>query len=290
MKYGAMDSIKMYYQDKKSAVFFLAAKSKSFNWRIVYDLTYKYAKGILTLEEIESYRSPQFELPENVKWRSIGKKYTASTAYTDGSSMGYQQIDGKELTDGIIGSSELDTEWHGFHKSLLDPDGRMSATVDLGAIYNDLTHFVGHFSHVQNHGIDDPRDVRIEISTDGENYTLLATPELQTRDMAAYVMYHTEPVSARYVKFSFLNSSANFVFCSEIMAGAGTPPSQMKEESDGSESGESTTDASEIESAESDISDASEEKSNSAIIIIVIVAAVLVAAGVVFAVIKKKKK
>ncbi len=283
---GAMNSVKMYYQDGKEGVYFNAYNSDNERGRAVYDLTYKYAKGILTLDDINSFRSPQFELPGNVKWRSIGKKYVATQAYTDGSSLGYQQIDGKELTDGVIGVSELDTEWHGFHKTLLDPDGRMSATIDLGAIYTDLTHFVGHFSHVQAHGIADPRDIRIEISTDGENYTLLATPEIETRDIAAYVIYHTEPVSARYVKFSFMNSSANFVFCSEVMAGAGEAPVDTPDESIGA-----TDDASNEESESSATSDDEiEKKSNWYIWVIVAIAAAIVVGAVIFTVNKKNKK
>ena len=66
MKYGAMDSIKMYYQDKKSAVFFLAAKSKSFSWRIIYDLTYKYAKGALTQEDIDRARNGLYPIDDNL--------------------------------------------------------------------------------------------------------------------------------------------------------------------------------------------------------------------------------
>lgn len=56
MKYGAMDSIKMYYQDKKSAVFYQASRSDSFNKRVIYDLTYKYAKGTLTQSDIDKAR------------------------------------------------------------------------------------------------------------------------------------------------------------------------------------------------------------------------------------------
>ncbi len=276
MKRGAMDTIKMYYQDAKSGIYYKAWNSSDERTRSIYDLTYKYAKGTLTQEDIDAFRSPMFTLPEGVKWRSNGKKYVASQAYSDGNGSGYQNIDGKELTDGVIGASELDTEWHGFHKSLLDPDGRMSVTVDLGAIYKDLTHFIAHFSHIQNYGIDDPADVRIAISTDGESFTEIAAPELQYNDISAYVTYHCEPVTAQYVKFSFTNSNANFVFCSEVLAGAGDPPSVGAESSK-----EESLTESENENASDEISEpATEDKNGSNWYIWVIIGVIAVACAV----------
>lgn len=226
---GVMGSLKMYYQDGKSAVYYRACESTNERARSIYDLTYKYAKGTLTLEDINERRSDSFKLSDDVNWRSVGKKYTATQAYSDGGTIGYQNNDGKELTDGIIGVSELDTEWHAFHKTLTDSDGRMSVTVDLGAIYTDLTHFMAHFSHIELYGIDDPADVKIYTSLDGENFELLASPELEFVDISSYVEYHCQPVSAQYVKFSFTNSNANFVFCSEVLVGAGDPPADLPE-------------------------------------------------------------
>ena len=60
MQYGAMDSIKMYYQDKKPATFATACKSKEFNYRIIYDLTYKYAMKTLTQSDIDSARKGEY--------------------------------------------------------------------------------------------------------------------------------------------------------------------------------------------------------------------------------------
>ncbi|MBQ4317453.1 MAG: discoidin domain-containing protein, partial [Clostridia bacterium] len=48
---------------------------------------------------------------------------------------------------------------------------------------------------------------------------LLAQPNLETSDIITFVSYETSAVSARYVKFSFVNSNANFVFCSEALVG-----------------------------------------------------------------------
>ena len=64
MKYGAMDSVKMYYQNKKPAVYAAAQNSKDFNRRIIYDLTYKYAKGTLTQFDIDNARNGTYPQDE----------------------------------------------------------------------------------------------------------------------------------------------------------------------------------------------------------------------------------
>lgn len=60
MKYGAMDSIKMYYQDKDPAVFYQACNSTEFRKRSIYELTYKYAKGTLTEDDINAVRDGRY--------------------------------------------------------------------------------------------------------------------------------------------------------------------------------------------------------------------------------------
>jgi hypothetical protein len=224
MQNGAMDTIKMYYQDGKPGVYYRACHSENEMSRSVYDLTYKYAKGTLTQADIDDHRMPEFSFDEDVEWRSFRKSYTTSGAYQDGNGAQYQNIDGKELTDGVIGVSDLGTEWHGFHNSLVDSENRMSAVVDLGAVYNDLTHFAAHFSHIQRYGIGVPSDIRISISTDGVVFKDIANPELMINGVTSYVIHHTAPVTARYVKFSFTTEIHNFVFCSELLVGAGEPP------------------------------------------------------------------
>ncbi len=218
MNGGAMDSIKMYYQGGKPAIYYHAYKATSTRARSIYDLTYKYAKGTLTQADINANRP--FKLPAGVEIVSDGKSYVTSGAYVGDGSSEYQKVDGKELTDGVIGTSELGTEWHPFHVSLVDKDKRMSVTVDLGEEYKNLTHFGAHFSHIQNHGIGDPSDVRIYISTDGTNFTEIAKPQIQVSGIAAFVEYQCNAVTARYVKFSFLKSNFNFVFASEVYVGA----------------------------------------------------------------------
>lgn len=50
---GYMNGIKMYYQDAGPGVYYSCYKSKIDSVRLLYDLTYKYAKGILTMEAID---------------------------------------------------------------------------------------------------------------------------------------------------------------------------------------------------------------------------------------------
>ncbi len=298
MKLGAMDSIKMYYQDAKQAVFYAACYSENARARSIYDLTYKYSKGTLTENDIKSLRSETFTMDSDVDWISKGKPYTASKAYSDGSTIDYQKNDGKELTDGIVGASELGTEWHAFHKSLLDSDGRMSVTVDLGKVRNDLTHFMAHFSHIELYGIGDPADdVQILISEDGENFELLATPELKYVDIVSYVKFVCKPVSARYVKFSFINSDSNFVFCSEALVGVGDaskiPDTDVvsKPESTPESTPESIPESlPEVsESSETESGNNTDETESNTFVYVITAVCIAVAIALVFVIIKKKK-
>jgi hypothetical protein len=295
IKYGADKSIKMYYQDAKQAVYYAACYSKNERARSIYDLTYKYSKGILKESDIDSRRSETFSVDNTVDWISKDKPYTSSKAYSDGSSIDYQKNDGKELTDGTIGASELGTEWHAFHKSLVDSDGRMSVTIDLGEVRNDLTHFMIHFSNINLYGIGSPTDdIKIMISEDGENFETIATPELQYVDIISYVKYVCKPVSARYVKFSFINGKYNFVFCSEALVGVGDvsdiPDTDVTSSPDESPESveESKTEDSSI-GEESNGANIDKDNGNNTVLYVIIgIAAVALIAVAVIAIKKKK--
>ncbi len=220
MQGGAMNSIKMYYQGGKSAVYYNACHSSENRARLIYDLTYKYAKGTLTQEDIDTNRAEEFNLPDDVEWVSIGKDYVATKPYFDGSGAQYQNNDGTELTDGVLGSSTLGTEWHGFHKTLTDHDGRMSVTIDLGSVRTGLTDFMIQFGRAEASGVGAPADnIKIYVSEDGTKFNLLAQPKLKYADFISYIYYKTDPVKARYVKYTFTNSTLNFVFCGEALVG-----------------------------------------------------------------------
>ena len=220
METGAMNSVKMYYQGGKEGVYYGSCYSSGVRARSIYDLTYKYAKGILTQKDLENNYTEVFALPKDVDWISIGKEYVATAPYSASGSSAYLDNDGTELTDGVIWGSFLGTEWHAYHVSNRDPDGRMSVTIDLGWVRSDLTNFIAIFSNADTYGIGDPdNNVRIYISEDGQKFNLIAQPQLEEADIITYVSHETTAVTARYVKFSFINSDANFVFCSEALVG-----------------------------------------------------------------------
>ena len=269
--YGAMDSVKIYYQEGRRGTYYKACYSDNPTYRSVYDLTYKYAKRTLTMEDLYGkVEESDFEMPENMDWVSFGKSYTGTGSYVDGNGMGYQNVSGNELTDVMLGNSGFGTEWHAYHISLLGADGRFNTTIDLGEVYSDLTHVIAQFWDNAQSGVRAPADVKIYISEDGEDFDLLSKAPLAKRDDMYYVNYVGDsPFSARYVKLSFLNSSSNFVFCSEIMVGkemeeAEEPIGSVDPDSSdlSDEPAESTGSD---ESDESDETDETEESSESAV-------------------------
>ncbi len=234
MNNEAMDSVKMYYQDRVLGVYYQACYSTSGYGRDVYDLTYKYATKTLTQDDINKYRDPvvPMEIPEDVEWISQGKSYTASKSFgAGGTAEEYQNISGKELTDGIFGSSDLGTEWHAFHKSLADENGKMSIVIDLGEVRNDITHFMAQFNDYEKYGIGAPEKLQIASSEDGETFKLVGIPKIQ--DDGNYTYFTVEkgsPITARYIRLTFTNAEYyNFVMCSEFMVGAKISASETTE-------------------------------------------------------------
>lgn len=220
MMNGHMDSVKFYYQSGKTGVYYDSCYSSEPLYRSVYDLTYKYAKGTLTEDDIDLGEAPPFSIPENVDWVSYGKSYTGCDSFVDGNGMPYQEVDGKELTDGVIGTTTNGTEWHAYHISITDDEGRMSTTLDLGEVYTGLTHVMAHFRDYQPFNIGGPADMQIYISEDGETFEFLTTATIKQNGEFLYFKYiPTMPFDARYVKMSFTNNKNNFVFCSEFMVG-----------------------------------------------------------------------
>ncbi len=272
-----MDAVKMYYQDGKTAVYYKACYSNDPQYRLVYDLTYKYAKGTLTQKDIDDVRPAQvennYEIVDNigrdalmeagVDWISLGKKYTGCASYVDGNGADYQQVSGKELTDGIIASDPLSTDWHAFHHSILDSQGKMSVIVDLGEVRNDLTHFYAHFDNRLDYGIGAPVGVTLSISQDGRNFRELTTPILIMDSTDSCIKHETAPATARYVKISFGVSGGNFVFCSEFLIGVdkNAPPEVSEPEEstpEVSEPEESTPEVSEPEESTPEVSEPEE--------------------------------
>ena len=253
-----MDAVKMYYQDGKTAVYYQACYSNNSQYRMVYDLTYKYAKGTLTQADIDAVRPTEVEtkyqyvdnidvntlMAKNVDWISVGKKYTGCASYVDGNGADYQNVSGKELTDGIIAKKVLSTDWHAFHHSLLDKNGKMSVTIDLGEIRTDLTHIYAHFDNRLQAGIGSPVEITLSASNDGKTFRDITTPTLYLDSKNSCIKYETSALTARYVKMSFGVSGGAFVFCSEFLVGVknenyveeSTPEESTPEESTPEES------------------------------------------------------
>ncbi len=230
MKSGMMDEIKMYYQDTGPGVYYSACYSKESLFRSVYDLTYKYAKGTLTQSDIDKSRPEGMEdnyvsdvnfdeIMDRADWVSIGKSYTGCRSYTDGSGTGYQEVSGNELTDGIIASEELSTDWFAFYNTIRDNEGRFSITVDLGKVTNGLKHFAAHFDNKQLYAIGTPLDIKIYTSTDGSSFKYYGSPKLMLDPEYSAFYMNGDAVSARYVKLSIGSCDKLFIFCSEFLVG-----------------------------------------------------------------------
>ena len=279
-----MGSVKMYYQDGKTAVYYKACYSKDEQYRMVYDLTYKYAKKTLKQSDIDAVRPEQittgYEIVDDIKrdslmekgvdWISVGKRYTASKSFVDGNGADYQQVSGNELTDGKIASKPLSTDWHAYHHSLLDGDGKMSVTVDLGEVRSDITHIYAHFDNRLQFGIGTPMGIVLSVSEDGKSFRQLATPSLIMDATDSCIKYQASSIKARYVKMSFGVAGGNFVFCSEFLVGVkgknveDPEPEQSKPEEsqpEESKSEESKPEESKPEGSQTEQSEPEESKS-----------------------------
>lgn len=215
---GINKSVNMYYQSSAYDALYYAKNSSSPKGRSVYDLTYRYAKGILTLDEIPG-DEPTFRVPTGYDWIQRGKSYEASAAYTGDGSLVYQNVDGKELTDGIFASAVWSTDFHAFHHSLQEPGGGYQITVDLGQPESRIGAFVLELGLETASGIGLPRTMTVSVSEDGERYRELGAMKLEGEKDITHATLQTDPVRARYVRVTMDRGTSAFVFCSEFMIG-----------------------------------------------------------------------
>ncbi|MEG2597794.1 MAG: discoidin domain-containing protein, partial [Oscillospiraceae bacterium] len=127
----------------------------------------------------------------------------------------YPDTDGKELTDGVIGSTSYgDAPWAAF---LYVAD--VSFTVDLGSV-KDLSSIEGVFLNSQSSGgIPYPEWVKASYSTDGSSWTEGTSETFAEAPLdSVYTYKHSfaSPVSARFVRLTC--PTAGWVFISEIRA------------------------------------------------------------------------
>ncbi len=218
VKYGAMNAVKMYYQDV--FLYYYLSVSKNDSLRMLYDLTYKLAKCTLKESDLNGLGFNSEGVSKLHEIVSYGCKYTATTPYTN-TSAEYGQISGKELTDGVYSGSSFGTEWHGFHNSLTESDGNYHITVDLGKQYDNLGYIYIEFNKDLGASISLPAVVDIYVSEDGKNFTKFTQLAVNERDAGApAAIYNGAKFSARYVRAVIpKGAGGNFVFCCEMAIG-----------------------------------------------------------------------
>ncbi|MBO4501858.1 MAG: dockerin type I repeat-containing protein [Clostridia bacterium] len=150
-----------------------------------------------------------------------GKTYTASEPFTaNPPSMGYQDIDGKELTDGVrfSGTDLYATCWHAFdYRKYKSTDGEGQVVIDLGSVTVGLIEFRAEMINYATSGIDAPTYMKVFVSQDGSEYTALGSMRPTGGNICDYVCKLKEPVSGRYVKITIgIPVSGVFMFCSEM--------------------------------------------------------------------------
>lgn len=150
---------------------------------------------------------------------ALGKPYTASTPYTNTTDNPnqYPLIDGKELTDGVKGTTNYGTEWHGFYWQ-----DAYEVKVDLELKYPGIKKITMQFQHNTGASIYKPKSVEYFISNDNRNFTSVgtATP-IQTGAIGGGLLYDytlelTTTVTARFIKTIIMTDTGMFVFASEI--------------------------------------------------------------------------
>ena len=215
---GAHRGIKMYYNDAVPGVYYDAFISKNPDIRRIYDLTYKYASQTLDVSEVVFIEQENRYTDYNIV--SLGRPYTITPPYTN-TDMGYGEVSGKELTDGIFGSTAYDTEWIGFHKSSTE-DGYFYIDVDLGQYYSKLSLFSLEVNELIGAGISYPANVEYFISDDGVKYKSIGNADPHTPSLSLMLMQKklATPVAARYVRAKITRGTHNFVFVSEISIGS----------------------------------------------------------------------
>ncbi len=152
---------------------------------------------------------------------ALGKTYVASEPFTaTPPQMGYQDIDGHELTDGVrfSGSDLYATCWHAFdYRKYTETNGEGQVVIDLGSVTEGLIEFRAEMINYSTSGIDAPSYLKFCVSTDGVTYSEPVSARAKGGNICDFVCKLSEPVSGRYVKMLVGRPlSGVFMFCSEI--------------------------------------------------------------------------
>lgn len=148
-----------------------------------------------------------------------GCTYSGSEPYTTDADKypGYREIDGKELTDGVKGSSSYGTEWYALYS-----DAEFQITVDLGSTVGGICSMNAEFEEDEGAGISYPDNVAFYGSADNKNFTYLgkAVP-VKGAKYTEYTLELNQSVSYRYIRMTIERGTKIFVFVSEIEIWAG---------------------------------------------------------------------
>lgn len=139
-----------------------------------------------------------------------GCSYTSSVPASD-----QYKDDGTLLTDGILATDFNTEQWAGYMR----PQD-LQLVLDLGKTEADLADFTVHALRLTDYGIGTPANVCFEISEDGETYTKIGQvyrPSGETvHGIVSYGLKLKDPVSARYVRFTFGNCDSSWLFLGEL--------------------------------------------------------------------------
>ena len=158
--------------------------------------------------------------PEGYVNIALNKTYTATEGYM-GDALPYQDIDHNELTDGVKGSSDFGTEWHGFYNM-----PTYEIIVDLEEVKTGITKLCIQFNDNYGASVVKPSSCEYYVSDDGTDYTRIGEAVRKDTYQSKYWDYYcipAEPVSGRYFKAIITRDYGMFVFASEfeIMTGDG---------------------------------------------------------------------
>lgn len=149
---------------------------------------------------------------------ALGKSYTTPQAYTENPPReDYMIVDGKELTDGLLGEgSDYGNDWLGFTVALTG--GRTHVlTIDMGEVTSGITRLNIVAQDNSGSGIGLPSKIEYEVSNDNVTYTKLGNAEIN-KTTANYncELILNKPVSGRYFRANVAHSNNFFVFISEF--------------------------------------------------------------------------
>ena len=147
---------------------------------------------------------------------AVGSPYTASKPYTESNPNAYVQIDGKELTDGVKGSSLYGTEWHGFYNAATE-DGYYYITVTLKETAKDIERLSIQCCSEPSSSINLPASVEYFIGADEDS--LVSVGEAVKTGSGTYVDYVLDldaPSEVTVARAKIKPSSGMFVFVSEF--------------------------------------------------------------------------